>query len=301
MNLFDAIAQNPIDIHPIQEAEFVARQVHADVLRLDAIHPVVSGNKLFKLKYYIKDAMQQGFDSVGSFGGYYSNHLVALAFAAKLVGLKSIGIIRGEKPAILSPTLQDCLEYGMDIQFVSRAAYDERNNILLQHAKVYWVDFGGYGKQGMLGAKDILHTVSDLSQYSHILCAVGSGTTMAGLIAASLPHQQIIGISSMKNNNTVEQEMKSVLPDHHHENFLLLHQYHFGGFAKHTPQLIAFMNTLYRKQQLPTDIVYTSKLLFAVYDLILNDFFDKGSRLLIIHSGGLQGNRSLPENSLIFS
>ena len=282
---------------------FSTQEVSVDILRLDLLHPVVSGNKWFKLQYYLQDAIATGKNTIASFGGAYSNHIAATAYAAREAGLKSIGYIRGERGVELSPTLLNAMNYGMELVFVDRTLYRKKEkNIISQNnnTNIYWIMEGGYGMLGAKGASDIL-TVTDTSQYSHILCAVGTGTMMAGLIKTALPQQELIGISVLKNNPELENEVCSLLnSDENKKPFSILHGYHFGGYAKHPAALIQFMKETWQAENLPTDIVYTSKLLFAAKDLIAVDQFLPGSRVLLIHSGGLQGNQSLPFNTLPF-
>lgn len=266
------------------------------------MHPVVSGNKWFKLRYYLEEAKLSGKDTVATFGGAYSNHIVATAFACKDSGLKSIGIIRGEKPPQLSASLEEALQYGMKLIYVDREAYRNKERLIHQYAEdnLYWINEGGYGIKGMMGAADILRLLNAAS-YTHIICACGTGTTLAGLIEAALPHQTCIGISVLKGHMNLEKDVMDLLPPQHQDKkFEIFHDYHFGGYAKHPATLIDWMNELWRAGQLPTDIVYTSKLLYAVKDLARKDHFTNNDKLLIIHSGGLQGNRSLPKGTLEF-
>jgi len=275
-----------------------------DVLRLDLIHPVISGNKWFKLKEYLAEAVLQHKKILLTFGGAYSNHIVATAAIAGLNGLKSIGIIRGEKPAILSHTLQNAINYGMEVCFVSREDYGKKmvpKHIFNQHSEndTYIIDEGGYGEQGVRGAKEILKQV-DTSTYSHIMDAVGTGTTIAGLIQSSNPDQCITGISVFKNNYALQGAIEKFLADADKARLVLIHDYHFGGYAKYTRHLIDYMNEWYRLTGIPSDFVYTGKLFFAVKDLLEKNHFPHKAKILIIHSGGLQGNQSLPNGTLIF-
>jgi 1-aminocyclopropane-1-carboxylate deaminase len=274
-----------------------------DVLRLDLVDPVISGNKWFKLKNYLVDARKNN-NIVLTFGGYYSNHIVATAAAAGKFGLKSIGIIRGEQPTILSPTLQDASGLGMQLFFSSRMNYKEKkipDEVFNQFDRdqLFIIPEGGYGLPGMHGAMDILKT-ANISGYTHILAAVGTGTMLAGLVSGSIPVQKLIGIPVMKNNIALENQIKELLNFNAENKFTLLHDYHFGGYAKYSPGLLRFMNEWFITTAIPSDIVYTGKLFYAVNDLILKNFFPGGSRLLVIHSGGLQGNRSLTNGTLIF-
>ncbi len=282
---------------------FSAKNMPVDILRLDQLHPVVSGNKWFKLQYYLQDTIASKKTTVATFGGAYSNHIVATAYAAKEAGLQSLGYIRGEKPNKLSLTLQNAIEYGMQLAFIDRKMYRDKEWVIQQNndPQFYWIMEGGYGDLGSKGAADILKPV-DTSGYSHILCAVGTGTMLSGLVRAALPGQQVIGISVLKDHFGLEKEVNALLDeDSKKKKFSIHHHYHFGGYAKHPPELIAFMRETWLQEQLPTDIVYTSKLLFAAKKLIAGDYFPGGARVLLIHSGGLQGNTSLPPNTLPFS
>lgn len=272
-----------------------------DVLRLDVIHPVVSGNKWFKLKYNLKAAIAAKKDAIATFGGAYSNHIVAAAYACKDAGINSIGVIRGEKSTNLSPTLLMATSLGMHLIFVNRDAYKQKTALIEQlDNNYYWVNEGGFNDEGMKGASEILQVV-DTTSYTHIICACGTGTMMAGLVNAALPHQQVIGISALKAHDGLADDIKNLLPDNAAEKqFHLFHNYHFGGYAKHPSILIDWMKELWLAENLPTDIVYTSKLLYAVKDLCNTNFFMKKSKILIIHSGGLQGNNSLPIHTLPF-
>lgn len=278
------------------------KNIQCDVLRLDQFHSVVSGNKWFKLRYYLAEAIETGKKRITTFGGAYSNHIVATAFACKEAGIKCRGIIRGEKPPQVSVSLRDAIEYGMELVYVTRDEYTNKESIIQQYSTEddYWINEGGYGIKGMLGAKEILKS-TDTSSYTHIICACGTGTTLAGLVEAALPHQKCIGISVLKGHVNLRNDVMELLPHQHQDNnFEVIHDYHFGGYAKHPAELIAFMNELWRAEQLATDIVYTAKLVFAVKDLVAKQYFSTDAKLLVIHSGGLQGNRSLPAGTLDF-
>ncbi len=278
-----------------------AHQVRIDVLRTDLIHPVISGNKWYKLRFYLDDAIAKGYTEIASFGGAYSNHIVATACACQQFNLKSFGFIRGDQTEQLSTTLQSAQSYGMQIQFVNRTDYKNKASIMDQYPKTgrYWIPEGGYGLIGAKGAATILEKVH-LQDYSHIVAAIGSGTMVAGIINASLAHQKILGISSQKNNASLEAEVILLVNTENQDRFLYVPDYHFGGFAKHPSELIEFMNQFWLKENIPTDIVYTGKVFYAVTDLLEKEYFKSGDRVLVIHSGGLQGNLSLPENSLLF-
>jgi 1-aminocyclopropane-1-carboxylate deaminase len=296
----EVIDLNKAFVQRISSELLFAKSIEMSVLRIDALHPVISGNKWFKLKYHLEDAIGKGFHTIATFGGAYSNHIAATAFACKQFGLKSVGFIRGEKVAELSHTLIDAEKNGMDLLFVSRKEFGNIEEIKEMYSKQnwYWVNTGGYSSLGAKGAAEMYHWIDD--SYTHILCAAGTGTMMAGLINAAKKHQTVIGINSMKNERLIN-DIQCLLSEKGLENkYSLINDYHFGGFAKHPKPLIEFMKKNWNEHQLPTDIVYTAKLLFACFDLIEKDFFPAHSKLMVIHSGGLQGNLSLPHNSLPF-
>jgi 1-aminocyclopropane-1-carboxylate deaminase len=168
-----------------------------------------------------------------------------------------------------------------------------------QFGKVYIIPEGGYGPLGTQGAAEILRT-TDVENYTHIVSAIGTGTTVAGILLAIRSHQQVIGISSMKNNLGLKDEIQCLTDKPLPARFYLTHDYHFGGFAKHTPELITFMNTFYHTSNVPLDFVYTAKMMYGIFDLAEKGFFSPHSRILAIHSGGLQGNRSLTPGVLVF-
>ncbi len=291
------------NIH-IQSVKSLSDQgVQTDILRLDLIHPVISGNKWFKLKYYLDEALTASAGKLASFGGAYSNHIVAMALAGKQSGIPTIGFIRGDGDTSLSPTLEEAISYGMELQFINRTDYRDKKQIQdsFHQPGWYWIPEGGYGLLGAKGAADILHAL-DTSSYSHIICAVGTGTMMAGLIIGAKPSQEIIGISVLKNHFSITKEIGQLidLSSGKKPAFQCLHGYDWGGYAKHTPELLSFMRQLWQSEKIPADFVYTAKLTYAIHDLIEKKFFPTGSRLLLIHSGGLQGNRSLASDILPF-
>src|SRR5205814_2028411 len=227
----------------------------------------------------------------------------ATAVAGKMHNLKTTGIIRGERPGNLSHTLLQAKEYGMKLIFISREGY--KNKILPSEIKdeidaSYLVNEGGYGTEGANGAKEILNYCRK-EDYTHIACAVGTSTMMAGLVKAGLPGQKIIGVSVLKNYKNIENDLCKLLTgEEQKRKFQIVHDYHFGGYAKYTSELINFMNQFYQDTSIPSDFVYTGKLFYAILDRVKNNSFPEGSHVLLIHSGGLQGNQSLPERTLIF-
>ncbi|MEO6734351.1 MAG: pyridoxal-phosphate dependent enzyme [Ferruginibacter sp.] len=284
---------------------FDLKQVSISILRLDKIDPVVSGNKLFKLHYFLEEAIRTSAEGIVTFGGAYSNHLVATAFACKQAGLKSSAIVRGERPAALSHTLIECLNYGMQLKFISRQEYHNKEQpffleTLHQQNKNYIiVPEGGYHPKGAAGAAIIMDLIDD--EVSHICCAVGTATTIAGLLLSLKGSQQVIGVPVLKNMHDLQERITFLTKKQFSNDQLkIVSDYHFGGYAKKTPPLIDGMNMLYEKHRLPTDFVYTGKMMLAIMDCIKKDFFPKRSKVVCIHTGGLQGNLSLTSGALVF-
>jgi 1-aminocyclopropane-1-carboxylate deaminase len=308
--LTNKVIYQPVDltkavVQPLSGDLLQEKMVAMDILRLDRIHPVISGNKWFKLKYHIQEALQQNKKGILTFGGAWSNHLVATALACHQAGLASIGIIRGEAPAVLSDTLQEVQQYNMQLQFISRAAYSNEAEIIpvlqIKYPDYHIVPQGGQSALGVQGAAEILQ-LAQIESYSHVSCAAGTGTMLAGLAYAALPHQQVIGICSLKLPSGEHNSLNTFVKPYaaNQKNYTLFYDYHFGGYARKTDELIRFMNTIYQQHDVPTDFVYTGKLLFGMLHLVKTDYFQPGSRILVVHSGGLQGNRSLPEGTLTF-
>lgn len=294
---------HPAPVMPLQNSVYAKKNIRVAVLRLDRIHPVISGNKWFKFKAYLADAAQQRKKTIVTFGGAWSNHIVATAAACAAHGFSSIGIIRGEAPKLLSSALLDAQQYGMQLHFVSREDYKKKHIPAavyggLKKLDIYIINEGGYGEKGRDGSMDILKSC-DRESYTHIVAAAGTGTMLSGLIHAAQPDQQLIGISVLKNNFAVEAAVQALLP-YPKNNFKIRHDFHFGGYAKHTPELLQFMNNWYEETGIPTDFVYTAKTFYAAHQLIRENYFPSGSSVLLIHSGGLQGNRSLPAGTLVF-
>jgi 1-aminocyclopropane-1-carboxylate deaminase len=294
------------DIEELNDDLFLQKQVKVSVLRLDKIHPLISGNKIFKLHYFLEQALGSGGKTILSFGGAYSNHLAATAFACRSLQLKSIGIVRGEKPEHLSPTLQQCMEDGMLLKFISRQGYEKKedpafiNALKAGFGECIIVPEGGYHPDAAKGAALIFNLVKD-KHYTHICMASGTATTLAGILIAANPEQSVISVPVLKGITDTTQRIKYLTgKQDEFKNLQILSGYHFGGYAKKTDQLITFMNHCWLKYQLPLDFVYTAKMLYCVMDSIKKDTFKKGSKIICLHTGGLQGNKSLSLNTLLF-
>ena len=278
------------------------KEVQLDVLRLDELHPVVSGNKWFKLKFYLQDAHDKHCNTIATFGGAWSNHLVATAFACRQMNLQSVGFVRGEASEKPTASLIQCIGLGMHLIYLSREDYRNKAAIEQQYSSKGWyfINEGGYGALGAKGTAEIL-THSNGTYYTHVLASVGTGTMLAGLINSASAGQHIVGISSLKGNNELHTAVDQlVLHRNDMPKYSIIHNYHFGGYGKHPPILIDFINETWKQFELPLDIVYTGKIFYAIIDLVRNNFFEPGSKLLMVHSGGLQGNNSLAKNRLSF-
>lgn len=286
------------------ELPFASKNAIAiSVLRTDQIHPIISGNKWYKLKYHLQEVAEKGYKGIITFGGAYSNHLVATAFAGQLAGIPTIGIIRGEAPTNPSHTLQAIASYGMKLHFISREAYSDKatiENMMKEEYPDYLiVPEGGQSSLGVKGAAEMLAGI-DLSSYTHIACAIGTGTMMSGLLNAVLPQQRVCGIPVLKVTEGNSEQEAFIRSQTSNENFEILYGFHEGGYAKKNDSLLQFMNQLYQQTALPTDFVYTGKLFKALFSLIEKGHFPNGSHILAVHSGGLQGNASLPKGTLLF-
>lgn len=262
------------------------------IKREDNIHEFISGNKYRKLKYNITEASRLGFNSLLSFGGAYSNHIAAVAYAGKSFGFNTIGVIRGEEledKTENNPTLKFARSCGMKLKFVTREDYKKRSDdafimhLVKEFGSFYYIPEGGTNIQAVKGCEEIL-TEPDKA-FDYVCCAVGTGGTISGLINASEPHQKILGFPALKGSFLSDNISKFVT----RKNWELIGDYHFGGYAKINIDLIAFINQFKREHGIPLDPVYTGKMMYGIMDMIRLNKFPKGSRILAIHTGGLQG------------
>ena len=284
--MFDEIAQTVNEQH----IEYLG--VPLTIKRLDQIHPQISGNKFFKLKYNFQEAQQQGCRSVLTFGGAYSNHIAATAFAAHQFGFNSVGIIRGEelKDRPLNTTLATAQALGMQLHFISRTTYRDKDQpeflqtLSQQFPSHYVIPEGGTNQLAIQGCKEIL-TEQDQLHFHVICCAVGTGGTMAGLIEASHSHQMVIGFSALKGDFLTEEVRQKTQKS----NWYITDDFCCGGYAKTTPLLLEFMTWFEQQYQIPLEQVYTAKMLYGVFQWIKQAKFKANQRILLIHTGGLQG------------
>lgn len=304
MNHLPEIKNINVDINKIENEFIIDKGLTISILRLDKIHPEVSGNKFFKLYYFLQEAIIKETNII-TFGGAYSNHLAATAAACKMYRISCMGIVRGEEPKNLSNTLLFCKQQGMQLEFISRENYKKKHEkdfeikLATKFGEHILIPEGGFCKEGVAGAELISNFYSKAG-YTHICSPVGTTSTLAGLIQSSIPEQKIIGFSVLKNLDDFENRIELIIGKRITKNYSLINDYHFGGYAKKTDELILFMNKLYEDFEIPTDFVYTAKMMFGVFDLIKKKYFPKGSKILCIHTGGLQGNFSLSPGTLNF-
>jgi len=265
------------------------------VKREDVLHSEISGNKFRKLKYNLIEARNLRFTKLLTFGGAYSNHIAAVAAAGKEFGFETIGIIRGEElqeKYLENPTLKKASENGMQFAFVTRTQYRDKSNAeFLDQLKEKFGDFylipeGGTNNLAVKGCKEIL--TDDDKVFDFICCAVGTGGTISGIINSLKPHQKAIGFPALKGDFLTEDIQKYA----ENSQWNLVTDYHFGGYAKLNDELKQFMKQFFKKYLISLDPVYTSKTFFGVIDLISKGYFKPDSKILIIHTGGLQGLQS---------
>ena len=262
------------------------------IKREDELHPFISGNKFRKLKYNLLEAKKLHKTTILTFGGAFSNHIAAVAYAAKSEGFKSIGVIRGEELASkidTNPTLKFAKSNGMEFVFISREDYRKKNSdsfnteLIKSYGDFYLIPEGGTNKLAVKGCEEILNDLD--TTFDFICVCVGTGGTISGLINASKPHQKILGFPALKGDFLREDIRKFA----QQKNWNLITDYHFGGYGKIKPELITFINEFKKDYGVPLDPIYTGKMMYGVVDLIKKNYFSKESKILVIHTGGLQG------------
>ena len=275
-----------------QEISIENTNVRLFIKREDLLHPYISGNKFRKLKYNLAQAKKENKTSLVTFGGAFSNHILAVAAAGNEYGFKTIGIIRGQelKDKIEeNPTLQKAQDFGMDFEFVTREIYREKGTpeyleeLVSKFENFYLIPEGGTNELAVKGCEEIL--TSEDEKFDYICCAVGTGGTISGIINCSKAGQQVLGFPALKGDFLTEDIRKFATK----LNWELITDYHFEGYGKVSEELILFINEFYRKYKIPLDPIYTGKMMFGVMDLIAENYFPQNSKILVIHTGGLQG------------
>ncbi|WP_340203469.1 1-aminocyclopropane-1-carboxylate deaminase/D-cysteine desulfhydrase [Ascidiimonas sp. W6] len=289
----------------IELPELKMADVHLSIKREDKIHPFISGNKYRKLKYNLLEAYEKKQSTLLTFGGAFSNHIAAVAQAGELGNFKTIGIIRGEELRVKipqNPTLQFANEKGMQLIFITREEYRKKTeNSFLENLKqefgtFYIIPEGGTNELAVKGCEEILN--EEDSKFDFITTCVGTGGTIAGLINSSSEKQQILGFPALEGAFLTKEICKFARK----ENWSLVHDYSFGGYAKINTSLIEFINMFYKTTKISLDPVYTGKMMYGILDLVNKGYFKKGTKILAIHTGGLQGiagmNQKLKKKNL---
>ena len=263
-----------------------------EIKREDLLHPFVSGNKFRKLKYNVLQAKAENQTVLLTFGGAFSNHIATIAYAGKEQGFETIGVIRGDElrdKISENPTLSFAQECGMRFEFVTREAYRHKTEtafieqLQVKFGSFYLVPEGGTNDLAVKGCEEIL-TEFD-AHFDFVCSAVGTGGTISGLINSALPHQKVLGFPALKGDFLQNEIHKFV----NNKNWELITDYHFGGYGKVTTEFIEWMNWFYAQTGIPLDPIYTGKMVFGVMDLIQRNYFPPKSKILMIHTGGLQG------------
>jgi len=292
---------------PIQEinSSFLQKKaVRLFIKRDDLIHPQVSGNKWRKLKYNLLAAKAQHQTTLLTFGGAFSNHIYATAAAGKVFGFKTIGLIRGERIEPLNPTLAYAEKVGMKLHFISRSDYrrkeeiEYQKEIRTQFGNFFLIPEGGTNKSAIKGCTELVQEVKNqLNELPDYWCAsCGTGGTLSGIITGLNGQKEILGFSALKGDfhqkdiqGLLHKVSDTLKVSNTFENWQVNTDYHFGGYAKFKPELIDFINTFKKENNIQLEPIYTGKLFFGIYDLVKNNYFPRGSSILAVHTGGLQG------------
>jgi 1-aminocyclopropane-1-carboxylate deaminase len=280
-------------VQTLSHALFDEQNLQVFIKREDLNHAYVSGNKWWKLKYNLEEAKKLGYKTLITFGGAHSNHIYATAAAAKESGFKAIGIIRGEELSVNdNTTLRFAHEQGMELHFVSREEYRKKSDpgflesLPNQFHGAYIIPEGGTNDLAVRGVKEFASQLTKEIDFDYVCCAVGTGGTLAGFIKA-LPHKKLLGFSSLKGSFMEAEVKKLVKADT--TNWLINNDYHFGGYGKYNQALLDFIARAEKDFSIPLEQVYTGKMFFGMLDLIAKNYFIKGSKVLLLHTGGLQG------------
>lgn len=280
----------------------VSNSVNVFMKRIDLVHPVISGNKWYKMKYNIIEMKNLGLNTLLTFGGAYSNHIHAAAHAGKIFGFKTIGLIRGEEHFPLNFTLQAAVDDGMELHYVDRATFRKRetegflNSIRERFGNIYVLPVGGTNKIALKGCKEIVEQIE--MNYDYICSASGSGGTFAGIVAGLNGVKKGIAFPALRGGEFLEEVVSDLVSEYTGKtfsNWQINTDYHFGGFAKLTKELVDFTRQFNEMNGLELDYIYTNKMMFGIADLIKKGFFKSGETIVAIHSGGLQGNLGMKE------
>jgi 1-aminocyclopropane-1-carboxylate deaminase len=291
--MIDLPINSPIE--EIKHPDFEQKGIQVFVKRDDLIHPYISGNKWRKLKYILSEAEALKRKHLVTFGGAYSNHLLATACAAAKFGYHSTGFVRGENQD--NPTLLLCQLFGMKLEFIDRESYQYKRELFYKYFKqdlnAFFIDEGGAGEAAVKGCSELIDELND--NYDHIFCAAGTGTTAAGILKGIEKNQlpsKLNVIPVLKGADFLKEDIANFSGS---RSFNFHPDYHFGGYAKTTPELIEFIKSFTSSTGILIDPVYTGKMFYSIFDLISKDVFPPGSRILAIHTGGSFGILGMAE------
>ncbi|HEX6891433.1 MAG TPA: pyridoxal-phosphate dependent enzyme [Chryseolinea sp.] len=276
-------------IQEIQNQVISKAEVRFFIKREDLNHPFVSGNKWWKLKYNLEEASAQGKHTLLTFGGAYSNHIYATAAAAREMRFKAVGIIRGEEKTSVNPVIQFARYSGMKLHFVSRDIYRQKTEkdfiqeLQRQFGDFYLIPEGGSNELAVKGVQDFAKRLA--GRFDYLCCPVGTGGTLAGLINGFEGSGTIVGFSALKSGSFLQDEVQRL--GARYDNWTIETAYDFGGYAKSTPWLSSFVEDFHKMYGIPIEIVYSGKMMAGVFDLLGKGFFRRGSRILVIHTGGI--------------
>jgi 1-aminocyclopropane-1-carboxylate deaminase/D-cysteine desulfhydrase-like pyridoxal-dependent ACC family enzyme len=266
------------------------------MIRIDRVHSVISGNKWFKMKYNITEMMDSGIETMVTFGGAYSNHIHAVAEAGDIFGFNTIGLIRGEEHLPLNSTLEFAVNKGMKLHYIDRISFRKRDTeefrewIKAKFGNVYILPVGGSNALAVKGCEEIVGKIE--SDFNYICCSCGSGGTLAGLIEGLAGKKHAIGFPALKGGSFLSDDIKKLIHDYSgraYSNWELQTDYHFGGFGKINKELIDFISLFESINKIKIEPLYTGKMLYGLNDLISKNFFPQGSKIIAVHTGGLQG------------
>ena len=291
------LVDNPrVPIQKINDPLLDKHNVKLFIKRDDLLDPIISGNKFRKLKYNLQEAKANNLDTLLTIGGAYSNHIHAVSYAGHKFGFKTIGVIRGEETLPLNPTLSEAKSFGMKFIYVSREDYrNKAKSYFIEKLRSGFPDFylvpeGGSNSLAVKGCTEILDNTE--LDFDYVCCASGTGGTISGIICYLDGEKKVLGFPALKNAAFLKNDISRLIYDYNtiqYENWDLNLDYHFGGYAKFSVELIEFINRFRKNHGIQLDPIYTGKMLFGIYDLVQNGYFEQGSTILSIHTGGLQG------------
>jgi 1-aminocyclopropane-1-carboxylate deaminase/D-cysteine desulfhydrase-like pyridoxal-dependent ACC family enzyme len=291
---------NEVDLEEVKFPGISTSDFKIFVLRIDKLHREISGNKWFKLKYNLIEAEKLNHKTLLTFGGAYSNHIYAVASAGKEFGFDTIGIIRGEEYFPLNPTQQFAVDCGMKLFYLNRAEYKNRNDKAFQEKlkikfdNPYMIPEGGTNQLALMGTEEIVNHIK--TNFDYICTACGTGGTIAGIISSLKGEKKILGFPALKGGEFLENDIRELVTERSsqsYNNWKLITEYHFGGYAKIDISLINFINEFESINNFKLDYIYTSKMFYGIKELLKREYFSKGIKIVLLHTGGIQGNKGM--------